>query len=78
MGDKAVTQKEIQGKINTLTSNMIRHDGNVLELEKQYNQVKAELDYEKQQSKLCFDELQNLYPLLKTDPTTKLDERVVA
>lgn len=64
MSEKTLTPKQIQDEINRLTSDMIRHDGNVLELKKQLNQTQAELDYEKDQSQKCMKELENLYPLL--------------
>lgn len=65
MADQVLTEKQIQEKINRFTSDMIRHDGNVLELTNQLKQLQAEINYEKGASEKCMQELEILHSLLQ-------------
>jgi chromosome segregation ATPase len=58
-----MTKEEIQLKINTHTSNLLRHEGNILELQKQVTQAQAELDYERDQLVVCKEEIEKLREL---------------
>lgn len=68
MADQVLTEKQIKEKINRITSDMIRHDGNVLELTNQLKQLQAEINYEKEASQKCMENLETLHSLLQ--PTT--------
>lgn len=61
-----MTTEDLQTRINNQTSNMIRHQGNVLELQKQVIQTQAELDYERDQFELCISEIGKLKILLQS------------
>lgn len=60
-----MTKEEIQFYINLHTSNMIRHQGNVLELRKQVIQTQAELDFESDQMVLCISMIDKYKEMLK-------------
>lgn len=59
-----MTQEEIKTEVNRHTSNMIRHEGNVLELQKQVKLTQAELDYEQDQLVICQQEIEKYHELL--------------
>lgn len=59
-----MNKEKLQTDLNNYISNMIRHEGNVLELKKQVQQTQAELDYEQDQMAICHTEITKLKQLL--------------